>query len=159
MNMPSRYPVYFASLVGITALIIAYISQYGFGLNPCELCWWQRYPYMIMVGVLPITALRSLGNNRAALSLVALLFAVGAAIAGFHAGVEQKWWEGLATCSGVADLSGDVEAALNAIMNAPIIKCDEIAWSLFGISMAGFNFILASIMTLFCVIKMGKAEY
>ncbi len=159
MNMPSRHPVYFASLIGITALIIAYISQYGFGLNPCELCWWQRYPYMIMAGVLPVTFLRGLGNNRAALGLVALLFAVGAAIAGFHTGVEQKWWEGLATCSGVADLSGDVDAALSAIMNAPIIKCDEIAWSLFGISMAGFNFILASIMTLFCVIKMGKAEY
>ena len=23
----------------------AYISQYGFGLYPCEMCWWQRYPH------------------------------------------------------------------------------------------------------------------
>ena len=29
----------------------AYIAQYGFGLAPCEMCWWQRYPHFAALGI------------------------------------------------------------------------------------------------------------
>ena len=34
-----------AVLVPAALLGGAYLSQYGFGLYPCEMCWWQRYPH------------------------------------------------------------------------------------------------------------------
>jgi len=64
---------------------------------------------------------------------------VGAGIAFYHAGVEQHWWEGPTTCTsqGIAGLSG--EDLMAQIMDAPIVRCDEIPWSMFGLSMAAWN--------------------
>jgi disulfide bond formation protein DsbB len=95
--------------------------------------------------------------ERLLLILLALLFLTDAGIAGFHVGVEQRWWEGLSTCSGYVNVTDDINAAVDAIMNAPLIKCDEIAWSLFGVSMAGYNMILALGMALFCFKSFKKA--
>lgn len=117
-------------------------AAYGFqfaGYPPCELCWWQRYPYMVAIPLgLLMAFLRTEGEPRAHL-LMALPFLATSGIAVFHAGVEYGFWEGLDSCSSAVDLSGSVEDALAAIMDAAVVKCNEVSWSLFGISMAGYN--------------------
>ena len=55
----------------------------------------------------------------------------------FHAGVEYGWWEGLTTCTASGGLSFD------ELVNVPLVRCDEVQWSLAGISMAGFNAIFS----------------
>tara|TARA_Y100000766_G_C18378467_1_gene352325 strand:- start:129 stop:440 length:312 start_codon:yes stop_codon:yes gene_type:complete len=67
----------------------------------------------------------------------------GAGIAGFHVGVEQHWWEGLASCGGAGGILNSVEALRQQIMSAPVFRCAEVAWSLFGISMSGYNFLIS----------------
>ena len=115
----------------------AYVSQYGFGLYPCEMCWWQRYPHFAAI---PLAAI-GLATRQTAWTWLALLaVAVSGAIGGFHAGVEYGWWEGLTSCSTTARSGGD---PLEAIMNAPIIRCDVPQWTLLGISLAGFNFLIS----------------
>ena len=42
--------------VSATALANAYIAEYGFGLEPCILCLYQRVPYAV-AGVLGLAAL------------------------------------------------------------------------------------------------------
>jgi disulfide bond formation protein DsbB len=156
--MRARPPLFPASSVpwlatgaAIAALCIAWIAQYGFGLAPCELCYWQRYGYWaaIAIGLVAIFAPTGSALRRILLWLLALAFLVTAGIALFHVGVEQKWWQGLATCSG--DLGGAVSTQdiLDAIENAPIVRCDEPAFVLFGISMAGYNLIFALALALF----------
>jgi disulfide bond formation protein DsbB len=54
----------------------------------------------------------------------------------FHAGVEQGWWEGPTQCAATASAEGDL---LGNILAAPLVRCDQIPWSLFGLSMAGWN--------------------
>ncbi|UTW55130.1 disulfide bond formation protein B [Kordiimonas sp. SCSIO 12610] len=126
-------------------------AAFGFqlyGYPPCDLCWTQRYPYMaiIIIGILGhVLKLKP----TLILSFLTLLFAVDAGVAGYHAGVEYKWWPGPDTCTGVGALaSGNVEDALSAIMSAPLVRCDEVPWSLAGISMAGYNFLIATTMTI-----------
>jgi len=150
LSMPQRDPVLFA---GIAATIIL-AGAFGFqlaGYHPCEMCWWQRYPYMAIMAVALIATAAPAIPRKPILLLLALLFLVDAGLAGFHVGVEQRWWEGITTCSGMVSVTDSVNDALAAIMDAPLIRCDEIAWSLFGISMAGYNFILATAMTVFCL--------
>jgi len=150
LSMPQRDPVLFA---GIAATIIL-ASAFGFqlaGYHPCEMCWWQRYPYMAIMAVALIATAMPALPRKPVLLLLALLFLVDAGLAGFHVGVEQRWWEGITTCSAMVSVTDSVNDALAAIMDAPLIRCDEIAWSLFGISMAGYNFILATAMTVFCL--------
>ncbi|MBP0483053.1 disulfide bond formation protein B [Sagittula salina] len=128
-------------VLGSAALILGALGfQYIGGLYPCKLCYWQRYGHF---AAMVFGALALFVPNRILLALAALGAASSSVIAVFHTGVERKWWEGPTTCTGgpVGGLSAD--DLMNQIMNAPVIRCDEIPWQMFGLSMANYN-ILAS---------------
>ena len=40
-----------ALLVPAGAMATALVAQYGFGLAPCEMCWWQRYAHIAAIGL------------------------------------------------------------------------------------------------------------
>ncbi len=119
------------------------------GLQPCALCLYQRWPYWAVIGIAGIAVLtaRRLGPRGIALiaAICALVFAAGAAVAGFHVGVEQGWWEGLAACGGgggnLNDPNLSIEELKARLFATEIVRCDEVPWSLFGISLAGYNFL------------------
>ncbi len=117
----------------------AYISEYGFGLYPCEMCWWQRYAHFAALALAVLALL--LRNNRALVALAAVAIGISGLIGLFHAGVEYGWWQGLTACTANPLASGG--NPLDAIMNAPMVRCDVAQWSLFGISLAGFNFLFS----------------
>ena len=131
-----------ALLLPAILLAGAYASEFIGGLHPCEMCWWQRYPHFAAVAIaLAAFVVGNPGYRRALVALAALAIATSGAIAGFHAGVEYGWWEGLTGCTSTVSGSGD--DLLKSIMNAPLIRCDVAPWTLFGISLAGFNFLLS----------------
>ncbi|MEM9500330.1 MAG: disulfide bond formation protein B [Pseudomonadota bacterium] len=116
----------------------AYISEYGFGLFPCEMCWWQRWPHF--AALVPAMLAFIVPPARMWVSLAALSIIVSGLIGGFHAGVEYSWWEGITGC---ATAAGGID-----VMNpssAPLIRCDVAPWSLFGISLAGWNFLFSTL--------------
>jgi disulfide bond formation protein DsbB len=104
------------------------------------MCWWQRYPHFAAVGLALLSTV--IEPRRLWIALAALAILASGAIGAFHAGVEYGWWEGLTACSTPALGSGD---PLEAIMNAPLVRCDEVQWSLFGISLAGWNFLFSTV--------------
>jgi disulfide bond formation protein DsbB len=131
-----------AFLLPAALLAGAYGSQYLGGLYPCEMCWWQRYPHFAAVGIASVAfAVGNAGYRKALVALAALAIGTSGAIAGYHAGVEYGWWEGLTKCT--SSVSGSGEDLLKSIMNAPLIRCDVAPWSFFGISLAGYNFLLS----------------
>jgi disulfide bond formation protein DsbB len=74
-----------------------------------------------------------------------LAFLTGAGIAAYHVGVEQHWWVGSTACTGVVAGTATTAEELRRLLEAaPVVRCDDIAWSMFGISMAGYN-VLASL--------------
>jgi len=122
----------------------ALISQYGFGLYPCEMCMWQRWPHLAAI-VAAIVAILLRGNPPMSATftlLAALAILTSGAIGAFHAGVEYGWWEGFTTCSTMGPPPPGM-SQLDAIMNAPLTRCDVAPWDLMGISLAGFNAILS----------------
>jgi disulfide bond formation protein DsbB len=126
----------------------AYVSQYGFGLVPCEMCWWQRYAHF---AALPFALLAfALPRSRIAIALAALAIAVSSAIGAFHAGVEYHWWEGLTRCS-VSPTADDIWN------NLKVVRCDEVQWSLFGISLAGWNFLFSGAAALAIFALLARA--
>ncbi|MGB5076592.1 MAG: disulfide bond formation protein B [Sphingorhabdus sp.] len=130
--------------LGLPAALLlgAYGAQYLGGLFPCEMCWWQRYPHFAAVAIaMAALVVANPVYRNALVALSALAIATSGLIAGFHAGVEYGWWEGLTQCT--SSISGTGDDLLRSIMNAPLIRCDVAPWSLFGISLAGFNFLLS----------------
>ena len=114
-------------------------SQYIGGLHPCEMCYWQRWPHgaAILLAALAFTAPASSSRSRMLTLLAAAAIAISGAIGVYHAGVEARIFEGFTTCTATRGMS------LQDIINAPLVRCDQVQWSLFGISMAGWNAILS----------------
>ena len=130
-------------ILPLALLIGAYISQYVFGLYPCEMCWWQRYAHFaaLWCGVVALGEPRDI--KRPMIIAGAIFLTISGLIGGYHAGIEYGWWQGITSCtSAIKADSGDF---LEAIMKAPIIRCDHAPWSLAGISLAGFNFIFSMV--------------
>ncbi len=133
--------------IGLGALGAAVASQFWGGLEPCVLCLYQRYAYLgaVAMGLAGL----ALGGNpearRVTVALAGLAFLVGAGIAVFHVGVEQHWWRGTTGCHApVFDLDASIEDLRKQLLGVRFVPCDEIRWSLLGISMAGYN-VLASL--------------
>lgn len=137
--------------VPLALLAGAYVSQYGFGLYPCEMCWWQRWPHFAAVA-LALFAFAA-RPERLWVALAAGAIVVSGAIGGFHAGVEYGWWEGITACTSAVGQGGNT---LDAIMNAPLIRCDVAPWSLIGISLAGWNFIVSSVTGLAILVLLAR---
>lgn len=130
------------ALVVPAALMLGALgSQYIGGLHPCEMCLWQRWP---LDGAI-VFALFAFGFQKpSAVRLMVVLAALGiltsGLIGGYHAGVEYGWWQGLTQCSRIAS-GPDLMAQ---IMKTPLIRCDQPQWSLFGVSLAGFNALIST---------------
>jgi disulfide bond formation protein DsbB len=146
--------------LSILSLALAYISQYGFGLAPCELCYTQRYPYMavIVLGGLALWLARRPATRRAALFLIALLFLWGAGIAGYHTGVEQKWWPGPSKCSELEATPVEIEALREQLKSAPVIRCDEPAIEVMGITMASANAVWSFLLMVMALVFWRKGK-
>ncbi len=125
--------------VAVGALGTAYISELGFGYEPCVLCLYQRVPYAA-IAVIGIATLFLTGIvwRRAATLLAAGLFTIGAGIAFYHVGVEQYWWESAAPCGGGVTVT-NTEDFLAALQQKPEKSCAEADWTFLGVSMATYN--------------------
>lgn len=151
------------TVASLASLAVALASQYLGGLQPCILCIYQRYPYGVAaaLGIAGVLVAARPAWLRAILLLAGLAFASGAGIAAFHVGVEQGWWQGTAECGSTLDLTLSPEDLKNQLLNQPLVRCDEVAWSLFGISMAGYNFLYATalaVATLWFALRRRHAE-
>jgi disulfide bond formation protein DsbB len=114
-----------------------------FGLVPCEMCHWQRWPHYAAVGVAVLAFLPLPRPVQMLFVLFAgVLIAVSGAIGVFHAGVEYHWWQGITACTAPVG-HGDAMDILNQALRRPLVRCDVPQWTLFGISLAGFNAILS----------------
>lgn len=151
-------PSLFIALASAILLAIAYGFQYN-GYAPCELCWYQRYPYMAIVALMMVAMALKEQNSKLLLVLVTLLALTDAGIAGFHVGVEHKWWQGLSTCGGAFDIS-NMELTMDSLYNSAqkVVRCDEAAWTLGNISMAGYNMLAALSLGLFGLYALSQGK-
>ena len=136
--------------ISIIVIGVALWSQFVGGLQPCALCLYQRVPYIAVIVLCSLALVIDgvIGGARpgiltGVLAVCALAFLIGAGIAAFHVGVEQGWWAGTDSCAS-PDLSNlDLTELRDRLLQAPVVRCDEVVWSLFGISMAGYNVLVS----------------
>ena len=115
-------------------------------MAPCSLCIWQRWAHVAVIvcalGWLVIS--QPIGASlRAGLAVTALAGMASVGIAGYHAGVEWQLWAGPAGCTAALSSGGSTADLVDSLLATPVIRCDDVPWSLFGLSMAGWNMLLS----------------
>jgi disulfide bond formation protein DsbB len=152
MMLTTRAFAGFAVTASTSVLGAALLSQYWGGLAPCELCLLQRWPWAAAIA-LSLVAL--IAGNRAALPGIALglgiVFALGAVLAFYHVGVEQHWFAGPSACTASSGGAMTLEDMKRQILGTAPVLCDRVQWSLFGVSMAGWNLLASLGMAVICV--------
>jgi disulfide bond formation protein DsbB len=155
MRQTDRSPAFILFLGSGALLAGAYGFQYFGDLQPCVLCLYQRVPHAAVIG-LSLIALVLMPRVAAtwAVGGAGLALLIGAGIAGFHVGVEQHWWQGTAEC-GSTVAADSVDALRAQLLAQPVVRCDEVPWSLFNVSMAGYNFAFSAALAIFAFLKAG----
>lgn len=138
----------FAFVSALAVILAALAFERSGGMVPCPLCLMQRWAFYAGIPVLFVAlVLLVSGRPRASawlFGLVAVGFLANAGLAGYHAGVEWKFWLGPDTCStGVAPLSPGAGGLLKDIERTRVVRCDEAPWRFLGLSFAGWNVVVS----------------
>ncbi len=142
-------------LAAIVTLAIVWVFQ-GMGYAPCELCLTERYAFY---AALPIAAatifLARAGQHgwaKAGLALLAVIFLANAVFAFYHIGVEQKWWVGPTACTGSLSGPVNVDDLMKAMNSAPVVRCDEPALRVLGVSLAGWDIAASAALAIYAAL-------
>ncbi|MGH7040384.1 MAG: disulfide bond formation protein B [Stellaceae bacterium] len=149
--MSRGFPL-FVLLASAAVLGAVFAAQYLGGLMPCELCLAERRPWE---AALVIALIAALFGRRPVLpwaaGLLALAFAVSSALAFYHVGVEQHWFAGPYACTAPPGAANTVAALEAQLLHQQPVRCDQPAWSLLGVSLAGWNLLASLIMLGLCL--------
>lgn len=149
LSMPLAAKILLA--VNLGALLFALTMQFGFGIKPCVLCLWQRLPYgsVAVVSLLAFMWKPYRRQTGVLLGLCAALYLAGMGLAFFHTGVERHWWAGTSGCA-IQPLQGVTPDDLRqALLQTVSPRCDEIPWTIFGLSMANLNIAMSLALAFF----------
>ena len=146
MKLRSENLVWIAFIGSLSLLLGAYAFEFLGNLKPCKMCLWQRWPH---IGAILIGSLIFYTKSRLLMRMVGMILLIGALIAFYHVGVEFNWWEGPSTCTSGSINNLSSAELMNKILQAPIIRCDEVQWSFAGLSMAAWNGIFSLVLS-FC---------
>ncbi len=139
-------------LIGVLLpLAGAYIAQYGFGLQPCILCLYQRIPYAVMAVLLIILLVIKKHLSKKLLCIFLLLSLTEVMIAGYHVGVEQGIVVQEVGCADESLALNSIEELRAQLLAKPNVACDKPAFVFMGLSMAAWNVFYALILSAFLV--------
>ena len=131
--------------ISFAALAAAWIFQFS-GYPPCSLCLEERIPYYAAIPGGLLTAFLASKRPRLAAFILAALavgFLYNTGLSIYHAGAEWHFWPGPDTCTGNGDLLHP-KSLSKALQHNQVVRCDEAAIRIFGISLAGYNVLLSA---------------
>jgi disulfide bond formation protein DsbB len=138
--MTRKQLVLIAAGGSLAMLLGAFAFQIIGGMAPCKLCLWQRWPHALAV----VAGLLAFVFRGRLILLTGMLGAMATGVIGiYHTGVERKWWEGPTSCTTSGTDSLSAEELLAQIMAAPLVRCDEVPWEMFTLSMATWNAVIS----------------
>ncbi len=145
--MEIKHLPFVAGMASLALILGAYSFEHIGGLYPCKLCLWQRYPHFLNILLI---FLFYFFPKKSFVLVASMSMLTSTILALYHVGVEKKLWLGPNSCSNSSIEGLSTDQLLEQIMNAPLVRCDEVAWDFVNISMAGWNGIFSLILFLTC---------
>ena len=145
----SRKSLYLVILgYSIFAIIYALYIEYYLNYQPCKLCLYQRVPIILAIFVSFVGF--NFPKKDEVLILLITTFAIGIIISGYHFGIENNIFEEFKGCSNNS-LNITDKADLLKSLNQISPSCKDISFTLFGLSLAGLNFLSSLLILIYSV--------
>jgi disulfide bond formation protein DsbB len=157
-TMPLAAISFTIAAVAAATLAGAWFFELVLGYRPCPLCLDQRVPYYIAVPAGLVLGLlardpRTARLARFGLIALGLVLVYGSAFGVYHAGIEWEFWKGPESCTGTLRPPGDI---LSSLQNTLFVPCDRAAWRFLGLSLAGYNALIAGALALLAFAGAGR---
>ncbi len=142
------------------ALGTALVFQHVFSIQPCKLCIYERWPYVLVViaGFSTMLAKRSSWLLATSYFLIFLSLLTNVGLSGYHIAVENQWISLPKTCSGALKTGGDLQSLKSLILNTQYAPCDKVPFKILGLSLTAYNLIYTLFLLLLAGIGLGKAR-
>ena len=140
--MLKKYWFYVIGLLSVIAIGSALIAEYYYNLEPCKMCLKQREPYYALIAVLIIFLIFRWQKKIWFFLGVQIITIYGLFYSIWHVGIENKMLPGPSSCSGGLNISNDTSNLKEQILSKAVVNCEEIIWSMFGLSAAIINSLL-----------------
>ena len=140
--MLKKYWFYILGLLSITAIGSALIAEHYFFLEPCKMCLKQREPYYAIIVLFLLFIILRWQKNIWFFIVVQILVIYGLFYSLWHVGIENKFLPGPSGCSGGLELTNNASSLKDQIMSKAVVNCEDIIWSMFGLSAATINSLL-----------------
>ena len=154
--LATGHGIFICGTIAAGLYVGALLFQYIGGLAPCSLCLWQRWPHIIIILLAVFAPL--LRMPRLVLTGIATTGAVSVVLAAYHAGVEWGFWAGPGGCTAIVDTGANLASLTDSLLAIPVVRCDEVAWSFLGLSMAGWNSLFSLDICLIALISLTQGK-
>ena len=140
--MLKKYWFYVIGLLSVIAIGSALIAEYYYNLEPCKMCLKQRESYYTLIAALIIFLIFRWQKKIWFFLGVQIITIYGLFYSIWHVGIENKILPGPSSCSQGLDISNDTSNLKEQILSKAVVNCEEIIWSMFGLSAATINSLL-----------------
>ena len=140
--MLQKYWFYLVTIFSVVAIASALIAEYYFDLQPCAMCLKQREPYYIIIAGFILVMILKWQDKIWFYVGVQIVSIYGLFYSLWHVGIENKILAGPSSCSGGLNISTNTSSLKEQIISKAVINCEEVAWSIFGLSAATMNSLL-----------------
>ena len=154
--MLQKYWFYLVTLFSVVALASALIAEYYFDLQPCAMCLKQREPYYIIIAGFILVMILKWQDKIWFYVGVQIVSIYGLFYSLWHVGIENKILAGPSSCSGGLNISTNTSSLKEQIISKAVINCEEVAWSIFGLSAATMNSLLLFLIFIINAIYIGN---
>lgn len=140
------------SFICIGVLITAYCLEHFFDVLPCQMCLYERNIFMAVAAFSFFSFfLIPARFHSIALIILGFIFMGGALFAGYHVAIQQQWVALPAFCASndFSDLNS-VDSLREQLLKTPLVRCDQVTWTFFGLSLAAYNALLSFVLAITC---------
>jgi disulfide bond formation protein DsbB len=157
-SLTPRHMLAALTFICAAILVVAYIMENYFDIHPCQMCLYERDVFLTVGGLSLLSFFLVPDKFKAyAVLLMGAIFLFGVCLAGYHVAIQQHWVELPSFCA-TNDFSAfeSIESLKEQLLKTPFVRCDQVTWSLFGLSLAAYNALISLILALFCGVWFWK---
>ena len=134
-------------LVSILALVSAFFIEYILGHQPCNLCIFERIPYLLSI-IIILFNFKFNQFEKFFILLLTIVFWFGTILSLYHLGIEEGFIQESLIC--------DLKSGSNLLSKEEILKqlqeknvsCKDVTFKIFGLSLTSYNILISLLISI-----------
>jgi len=132
--------------LSIFSLISAYFIEHVLGHQPCNLCLFERIPYLFAI-ILTLLSFKLKHFQKIFIILLIVVFFFATLLSLYHLGIEQGFIQESLVCNLQGDSTVLSKEEILKQLQQKTVNCKDVTFKIFGLSLTTFNVLISFLLT------------